>query len=825
MIVCLLCVALLLTACSNKNNAENQVSETEGESFADIPEEYAFGSSTLPWQEPPEDWTPVVDESSGFGLQEQVLSAENPAFSHEGVTLTMVPDFILEPLTLQVQPVKLPPPWEGAAMNAYDFSIEGIPEGAGVMEIRIPYPEAGNVSGDSITGAGYFNEETKQWEPVAFWLDEANKQVVITTNHLSIYSCFTVTGEETRYARITQIFAIPVLPEHLQDKYTDVLLEAINNGLKPGQEALGLGLKMNSEWMGFSDAMLSLNALAYSSEFLDDLSNAFANVGAAMALVQMAADYNRGEPDALLGNALKNITSFVVSKFGNSIMSAAYVSVFAIDYSLSKLIEETLKDRKDIWANAYAMYYKEKHFRDAVAWYQVMRRLQEKSVNLEQFKEAVDQELNNYTRLFWNEPEETIAFYQSEAQAGGFTGGGGLNAKLKDDISNAFKMELMTGRLQPVFDRLQQEHMMCQQEEYRRELEKLANQLNRVVKLTITEKFKGNAPRYAGYYVKFAPLNDKTDPKQWTGRLNGDGRLRATFTVLGHMEAGFPSKIQLFPDIKALEQDRPELTVDFIINVPETEVIIESRDRLKKLIPKRPTEEMMNMILVEDANSSYFSENTFPFPIEHLLSQKPILIPENDVIDVNLSGHWSSPTEQGTNKSGTWFTNYSYSVDELALKINLTQNEELPVIGTNTKALRLEGTGTYQYQVTVTTVRGGVQEMPSLTGGKATVKGDITSRVTLVSSGDVKLTTESRAIDSSQKVILREEGIENLETTGIVLKFQNPETSFSGVRQHKAHTKWGNGEEKEESWTTDIEGEGGLSANSDHYIYFKYPVD
>jgi len=824
-VVCLLCVVLLLTACSNTNNTKKKVPETAGESLADIPKEYIFGSSTFPRQEPPIDWTPEVDEDSEFGLQKQVLSSENPTFSHAGVTLTMMPDFISDPVTLQVQPVKLPPPWEGAAMNAYDFSIEGISEDPGVMEIRIPYPETGGISGDSITGAGYFNEETKQWEPVAFWLDEANRQVVISTDHLSIYSCFTVTGEDTRYARITQVFAIPVLPEGLQNEYGDVLIEAINNGLKPGPKALDLGLKMNSLWLGSSDALLSLNALSYSSDFLDGLSNAFANVGAAVSLVQMAADFNRGEPDALLGNAIKNIVNFAVSKFGNSVMSAAYVSVFAIDYSLNKLIEQTLKDRKDIWANAYAMYYNENHFRDAVAWYQVMRRLQQKSVNLEQFKEAVDQELNNYTRLFWNEPEKTIAFYQSEAQAGGFTGGGGLNEKLKDDISNAFKMELKTGRLQSVFNRLQQEHMMQQQEEYRRELEKLANQLNRVVKMTITEKYKGNAPKYAGYYVRFAPLSDKTDPKQWTGRLNGNGKLRATFTVLGHLQAGAPKQIQLFPDIKALEQNEPELTIDFTINFPETEIIIESRDRLTKLVPKRSTAEMLEMILTNETNSSYFAENTFPFPIEHLLSQKPILIPENGVINVNLRGQWTSPTQQGSNKTGTWFTNYRYNVEKLVLKINLTKNEELPVIGTDTKALRLEGTGTYQYRVTVTTVQGGVQENPSLTGGKATVKGNITSQVTLVSSGDVKLTTESRAIDSSQKVIQREEGIENLETTGIVLKFQNPDTSFSGVRRHQAHTKWGNGEEKEETWTTDIEGEGALSGNYDHTIYFKYPVN
>lgn len=821
MIACLLCAVLFLTACSNKNNLNNQAAEPTRESMDSIPEEYTLGSATRPWHKVRENWEPEVDKKSEFGLQEQVISSETPTFSYKGVELTMMPEFISQPMHLQVQPVKLPPPWEDAAINAYDFSIVDSSEDCGVIEIRIPYPKGDKASEEHVIGAGYFNEKTKQWEPIAFWLDEKNEQVVITTDHLSIYSSFKVIGERTRYARATPIFAGTVMPENFE--YTDVLLEAINNGLNPGQKALDLGLEMNSLWLSSSDAVLSLQALAYNSEFLADLSNAFANVGSGLALVQLAADYNRGEPVALVGNALKNIGNFTISKLGNSVMSAAMVGVFAIDYSLNKLIKTTLEDRKNIWLNAYKMYYRENYHRSAPDWYKIMKRLEKKSANPEEFKKAVDKELDNYTNLFWNASEDVIAFYQSEAQASGFTGGGGLNEKLKSDISKEFKIDLMTGRLQVVFYRLQQEHMLRQRQEYGRAIENLAKQLNRVVTLTITEEFKGDKAKYAGYYVRFAPLSDEVDPKEWTGRLDKDGNMRATFTILGHMEAGAPNKILLFPDKETLENNEAALTIDFTMEVPETEIIIESRERLTKLVPRWATDQKLMGKIMQNEDSLYRSTAAFPFPIEHLLTQKPILIPENDIIDINLSGQWTAPTKEKTDEINNVTSKYSYNITNLSLKINLSKNEEFPVIGTDAKVLLLEGTGTYHYQVTVTTVDEGSSKM--ITPFGSDTETTITSKFTLISSGDVELYTDNKAIDSSKPVIQRKEGFENMETTGIVMKFKAHETSNNGVRYHSMSSINSNGEEKKESWTTDIEMSGLLPTDSPRWIYFKYPVD
>ncbi len=816
LIAIILFISLLVTGCGNKNNTEpeKETSEESVESLADIPEEYVFGESKLPWGNSSKDWTPVVDTSSDFGQQKQTLSSDEPFFSHEGVELTMMPEYISEPTNLQVQTIKVQPPWEGAAVNAYDFSLDSAQNDLGVMEIRIPYPKVEDTSQENAFGAGYFNEETKKWEPVAFWLDDVNQQVVIMTDHLSIYSCFALEGEKTRYTRVSQVFAIPVLPDDLKDKYDDVLLEAVDNNLHPGQEALDLGLKMNSKWMNKISNAISLNSLSYSTEFMKDFSNALTNVGAAVSLVQVAADYNRGEPDVLVGNAMKNITSFVVSKFGHAAMQAAYVGVFAIDYSLDKLIQQTLQDRADIWSNAYDIYYKKEKSRSTLDWYKVMRRIQKESVNIEEFKKAFEQELTRYTHLFWNESESTIALYQSQAQKGGFTGGGGLNKELKNNISRDFKRELMTGKLQAVFNRLQKEHMIRQQVEYRNELEKLAEVLNRVVSLDITEKYKGNKPKYAGYYVRFGTLSSEADPKEWTGRLDKDGKLRATFTVLGHLEAGAPDQIQLFADRKSLEQGEPELTLDFTVNVPKTKITIESQERLSKLVPKN------GQLAAKTLNGDDMSfALDYYFPAHHLLSKKTILIPANNEININLSGGWESQMEEGTNDlGGTWKSKYRYQVNNLNLKIKLDRNEELPVIGTKTKALRLNGTGTYKYNVTVTTYY--EQNVGKIKKGKAGSERIITSRATLTSSGDVELLSVDKKIDDSQKVILHEDGIENLKTTKIYLQLKDLNSEISGLEETYYHQIGTNGKEEEETVSKDIKGNfGGIS------FYYKYPID
>jgi hypothetical protein len=207
---------------------------------------------------PPSNWIPEIDELNPFGSQSAILSGESPSFSHQDVSLSLLPGFIDSVVTLNVKPVKFPDTWQGASYSAYEFKFDDNEFDPGVIEIRLPFENNGD---DMIVGAGFFNTETKGWEPVLHEVDYVNNEVVILTDHLSVYSCFALTGEGTRYARISTIFGTAP-HQNLDSKYNQVILEAANNNMRPGQAALDLGLQVTTEWLGLSGAGLTLQGLA-----------------------------------------------------------------------------------------------------------------------------------------------------------------------------------------------------------------------------------------------------------------------------------------------------------------------------------------------------------------------------------------------------------------------------------------------------------------------------------------------------------------------------------------------------------------------------------
>jgi hypothetical protein len=71
---------------------------------------------------------------------------------------------------------------------------------------------------------------------------------------------------------------------------------------------------------------------------------------------------------------------------------------------------------------------------------------------------------------------------------------------------------------------------------------------------------------------------------------------------------------------------------------------------------------------------------------------------------------------------------------------------------------------------------------------------------------------------------MREEGIENIKTTGVIMVMQNPVNQGESVTTHTSNTKWESGEEKDETSTY----EENFDPNSQFYgptsVYFKYPL-
>jgi len=515
-----------------------------------------------------------VDLESAFGTQTATLNADNPRFIHENVSLEMSPIFLEEgEAQVEVSSMLAPPPFDEAEVNAYSFHSSNAEAYDGLYTITLPYEP-----GRGVVGAGYYNEAAASWEPVYFELDEANNQVIITTDHLSTFGSVTIIGEGTRAARIaTGLFDGSNYLYNFTSDHGIVVDELIRNNMNPAEEAWKLGKSVTDDWFKASGIIFKFESLAYSSEFISSLSDAMTNVGTALALTQLAIDYSRGDQQAMAVNAFNTAQGLAIGKWGTKALKVSMIGVTVIDYALSSFRTEALAGRQEIWIKAYELYYSEesKVKRTPSDWYYRLKEVFDHAESPEQFHRMLDAELTHYTELFWNDDEITQAFYQSQAQKHGWTGGGGLNESLKKEISENYKNELLDGYLKSVFLQLERKARQEQIDEYYREFDEKRAMFNQVVNFNIEEIVpEDEDPEFAGYIIQFGPLAEEADARNWTGRMRDDGTARTRFTVLSHLMAGAPDELRFYESREDLEKEEPAHVVDFVISLPETKVYL-----------------------------------------------------------------------------------------------------------------------------------------------------------------------------------------------------------------------------------------------------------
>ena len=524
--------------------------------------------------------------SSGNGkVREYTISEEEPLIEGEGLKIAFSPYDVNAETKVSVQQIEPPNLFseevtpEEVKVTAYDIKATEITEFTDIIEIRIPFDQSFIESGspEKNVGAMYYDEELGEWTPVPFEIDKESSEVVITANHLSVYSAYTIKNENSRTAQIISVNSFPMLPPGTTEAFEEVIEEAMSSQMTPGKKAMELGLGITGDWMNISGAALTtITQTMYVSEFAEGLGSAFSNVGLAGAFVQAAYDFSRGDDTALFNNLTKNISYFSVSRWGTNALNLAFVGVYAIDYSLNKFATEAWDGRSEIWYEAYKEYYKKENSRKYKEWYNRFYQIWQENKDSKDpnaVSNKINQAIDEYTNAFWNLPEEDQAFWQSEIQKTGFSGGGGLNELLKEEISAAAKVELIAVMQETVFYRLEQKITAQLMEDYRKELINIKNYLNKRVDVLITENVKENeTAEYAGYTVRFAPLGENANKANWTGKIKEDGTLRTVLTPLGHIQSGAPDKLLLFEPSSDPDTDEPIKEIPFRISFPETRI-------------------------------------------------------------------------------------------------------------------------------------------------------------------------------------------------------------------------------------------------------------
>jgi hypothetical protein len=166
-----------------------------------------------------------------------------------------------EELTVTKEPVEENKD-EGYKIEAYDFKLGDMTELSDFIILRIPYDTAYCEDGQDpskCVGAKYKNETTGEWEDVLFEVDAASNELIIYTDHLSIFGAFHVKNEGQRSAKITNIYADFTGID--QQQAMETLREYVAGGGADGEEAAGLAARLltaHNGFMGGRDIHLSL---------------------------------------------------------------------------------------------------------------------------------------------------------------------------------------------------------------------------------------------------------------------------------------------------------------------------------------------------------------------------------------------------------------------------------------------------------------------------------------------------------------------------------------------------------------------------------------
>jgi len=607
----------------------------------------------------------VPDENAIVGT----LSNNIFEVSDNGVGIEISPVCLNNPAEVTITPRNDLPPLEEISITGYDFDIDTDEELAGVMWITLPYDKSQldpNVDVSRQVGAAYFNESTQEWESVDFRIDEVHSNVIITTDHLSIFGAFVVGKEYTRAAYVQYtIPSIAMRAATLSSQYEDIIREAIEQNMTPGPSALVLGNAIVTDWLNITGAGLNMSSVVYASDFIENISKLMTNLGLLSAIAQAAVDYQSGNNTALYVNLIKNLTNFSVSKFGTSMMNLASVGVFCIDYSITQFANEALSGRRDIYDQAYRLYYEREAKRTAKDWYLILMPMAKAAKSPDELNQKVMAEIDRYTKQFW-EDETVVAYYQDEAMKYGFTGGGGLNQAIMDELSRNHKIELLQGLLQPVFGQISRKLAAEQQTELRKVLDELAKQLNTLVTIQVFDSAYDQAePKplkssYAGYIARIAPLAEEVkDKEKWQQVIDNEGKASLPFRILGHLMAGSPNKIEIVsPD----EPDNVLKTIEFIVTPPTVQVDIGEQKATGMVFAKGTLNspesagifaalEELGVIPIEE--DGHFSVSV---PYVATTRQEGTLLWNIETTDFTMEGTWDNRSKTGNVEIGAFIS-------------------------------------------------------------------------------------------------------------------------------------------------------------------------
>ena len=520
-----------------------------------------------------------TDKDYKANAEKLTVTEENPVASAYGVKIDFGEYGIDGSETLQIRelPEKIDKS-NGVKVTAYDFDLGGQTVFDDVITITIPYDEKyveTGAEGECI-GAKYYNRSTGEWEGVLYEVDAKNRQVLIYTTHLSTYGVFQVKNENTRKAYITDVYAIA--SQMNTGKSFEVLQELADSG-EPGNAAFEAGFEAINTVTGNTGTAVTAITLGgqYEGALAEALDSGTQHLGLALAVVQTCYDFTYNFSDdagklSTLSNLAKNIANNAVGYLGSSALKVGFAGIAVFDIILSTVQSDMVELKLENIGDVYQYYNDVEAPRFNKEWRRIMIRiLNENQDDPQKAQQLIEQEIDGYCNRFWE------LGYGKVKEIAGVSGKKYSFderewTKDREVLTKQYRAHLLTRLQAPMISArkyLLNKAMEQAQREYEKQLRSLQQELNKTVRVQIIEKPDSEGEyKYTGYTVRFAPLSNTANMKNWTGKMPGSGTMNTSFTILGHMQCGFPNTIELY----APGKDTPELTIPFKVSYPTTTI-------------------------------------------------------------------------------------------------------------------------------------------------------------------------------------------------------------------------------------------------------------
>ena len=537
--------------------------------------------------EPGQDNPPVVVPTTHNVVTEDTLTV-----SQEGITITMPASAVGEGIELAVTKKVYPNPViECDVRNVvFDISAGDQHDINGTIEISVPFERS---SYDNEIGAGYYNPETKEWEPVDWDYKDGN--VVITTDHLSEYGVFEIKYENTAsanfiatcetyrnlfgddvYATTAPIQAFVALSQ--TDGATAKTLDVIS-------EAYGTGSQFIND-LGYG----SVKALGFDTAidgFMDTYGGHISVLGALFTTWQVARQVHEGKNkeafQSIMDATMTNTISIMGGFFGASYSVVGLCAYLASKYVVNSFFEGVITSRKDVWVEAYELYQKQ-HPRYYKDWYKLIYPIatDEDMLDFEK-EEAIDKLVHDYCYEFWKDYGTVLEYYY---EVTGQTSGAGMNEdsevyrQMQKEISENRRGQLYQNTIPSVINeingKLREENFNL----YKTQLLKYQKMMNKEFTLNFVDAdAKDGKSQLEGYKVKFAELpNTIVDPDKWECTLDKSGNGTIRLTLFAYIKNKMQPKMLLVD-----KEGKTVKELEFKPNPPSTTVSISIAEKAQAL--------------------------------------------------------------------------------------------------------------------------------------------------------------------------------------------------------------------------------------------------